>query len=111
MEDLPLIVYQCTWSRSKGTENAVEERLDRAMMMPRWSELFLNAKLLNLVAPVSDHTPILVYSDPAVVMRRQRTFRFENKWLQEPDLRSIMIGVGVFGICRSSIDFMQQLIL
>lgn len=62
--DLPLIGYQFTWSMSKGSPIAVEEGLDRAMFNPRWREVFPEARLLNLVAPISDHillwwTPIL----------------------------------------------------
>ncbi|KAL8526940.1 hypothetical protein ACS0TY_015983 [Phlomoides rotata] len=67
--DLPLVGYQFTWCRSKGTRNAVEERLDRAMVTPSWSDIFPNAQLINLVAPVSDHNPIMVNTEPGNVIR------------------------------------------
>lgn len=52
--------------------------------------MFPTAKLLNLVAPVSDHSPIMVDTMPTSLARKHRPFRFENKWLEEPDLRGII---------------------
>lgn len=62
----------------------VEERLDRAMVNPEWSAMFPNAKLFNLVAPVSDHSPIMVVTELTIITRRQRSFR------HEPDLKSVI---------------------
>lgn len=81
LEDLPVIGHQFTWARCWGTMNAVEERLDRAMVNPDWSAMFPNAKLSNFILPISDHSPILVDFEPAEFIRRSHPFRFENKWL------------------------------
>ena len=40
-------------------------------------------KLINLVAGVSDNTPILLNTEFVEHMRRQRRFRVENCWFQE----------------------------
>ncbi|KAI4350924.1 hypothetical protein L6164_005327 [Bauhinia variegata] len=56
--DVPFKGYSYTWSRSRGTDNAVKERLDRALASSLWLDLFQNASLHNLVAPISDHNPI-----------------------------------------------------
>lgn len=58
--DLPLHGYQFTWSRCRGTANSIEERLGRAMASSSWIDLFPDACLMNSVAPVSDHSPILL---------------------------------------------------
>ncbi|KAL8535495.1 hypothetical protein ACS0TY_011215 [Phlomoides rotata] len=55
-----------------------------------WSDLFSNAKLINLVAPVSDHNPIMVDTSHVPFVLRYTPFRFENKWLEEPDLRTVI---------------------
>ncbi|XVF80912.1 hypothetical protein PTKIN_Ptkin15bG0113100 [Pterospermum kingtungense] len=55
--------YECcgrSKERSKGTMNAVEKRLDRALVSSDWLHIFPTAKLMNLTAPISDHSPILL---------------------------------------------------
>ncbi|XP_075507347.1 uncharacterized protein LOC142544167 [Primulina tabacum] len=89
LSDLPLIGYQFTWERGKGTNTAVEERLDRALASS-WMEKFPNAQLHNLCASVSDHSPILINTTPRLQMGRTRDFMFENKWLKEPDLQDFI---------------------
>ncbi|KAL8545720.1 hypothetical protein ACS0TY_005735 [Phlomoides rotata] len=57
------------------------------MVTPSWMDLFPNARLLNLVAPVSYHNPIMVHTSPIPYVAKYRPFQFENKWLEEPDLK------------------------
>lgn len=50
-----------------------------------WFELFPEASLENLVAPASDHYPILLNRTPVVRPHlTKRSFRFENAWKLEP---------------------------
>ncbi|KAL8457233.1 hypothetical protein ACS0TY_035178 [Phlomoides rotata] len=89
--DLPLSGYGYTSSRGRGTPNFVEERLDRAMRNAAWHGFFPNAKLLNLVAAVSDHNPIVVDTIPiAVTTPRNRSFRFENSWMLEDGFANVV---------------------
>ncbi|XVF76242.1 hypothetical protein PTKIN_Ptkin13bG0250500 [Pterospermum kingtungense] len=74
--DLPLNGYQFTWARSKGWMNAVEERIDRALVTNEWADIFPNSKLSNLVAPFSDYSPILLETE--LVVRRRNEWRL---WL------------------------------
>ncbi|XP_073024385.1 uncharacterized protein [Primulina eburnea] len=90
LSDLPLIGYQFTWERGKGTTTAVEERLDRALVTSSWMEKFPNAQLHNLCASVSDHSPILINTAPRLQMVRTREFMFEKKWYKEPDLQAFI---------------------
>jgi hypothetical protein len=85
VSDISVTGYPYTWFKFLGTPRAVEERLDRALANNDWFALFPNAKLENLVAPVSDHYPIFLECSP--VDRRhshQRHFHFENAWKLEP---------------------------
>lgn len=88
--DVPLTGYKFTWFRSRGSPNAVEERLDRAMGTPSWHDRFPRATLLNLVAPVSDLNPILLITEPTTTRRKRYGFRFENRWLFEKDLLTVV---------------------
>jgi hypothetical protein len=84
--DLPLTGYQYTWFKSIGTNQAKEARLDRALVTVSWHDLFPQATLQTLVAPMSDHTPLLLQMEPVPWRKPQANFRFNNSWLLEPDL-------------------------
>ncbi|XP_075485321.1 uncharacterized protein LOC142525036 [Primulina tabacum] len=90
LTDIPLNGHQFTWERSRDSDNFVEERIDRAMGTPTWAEKFPMARLRNLNAPVSDHSPILLETEVREIAVHKQRFRFENRWLRKPDLNSIM---------------------
>ncbi|KAL8542166.1 hypothetical protein ACS0TY_003142 [Phlomoides rotata] len=48
--------------------------------------IYSGAKLLNLVALLSDHNLIVLDASPVWVIKKPRSFKFENKWLAEEDL-------------------------
>ncbi|KAL8547253.1 hypothetical protein ACS0TY_006828 [Phlomoides rotata] len=88
---LPLIGYKFTWTRGRGSPNFVEERLDRAMGNYVWHGKIPHAKLLNLVAIVSDHTPILVDTTLCtIISHRRKSFCFEIKWLLEDGIGEVV---------------------
>ena len=90
--DIPLEGYPFTWERGKGMPKWVEEKLDRCLASGAWLNLFPQVKLLNLIAPVSDHSPILLQTNGLIAKnRRIRKFQFENSWLSEPDLHQIVL--------------------
>ncbi|KAL8553964.1 hypothetical protein ACS0TY_002281 [Phlomoides rotata] len=90
LSDILLTGYNFTWFRGQDLDNAVEERLDHAMGNPGWHTRFLMAVLHNLVAPVSNHNPILLDTDPVEFRLNRKSFCFENRWLQEPDLKLVV---------------------
>lgn len=51
--DVPIEGYQYTWRNNRDSDQAVEVRLDRALVNPLWWDLFPLARLLNLIAPIS----------------------------------------------------------
>ncbi|XP_060959342.1 uncharacterized protein LOC115704505 [Cannabis sativa] len=46
--DLDIVGHRFTWEKSRGTDNWIEVRLDRALVAERWLQLFPRAKLINL---------------------------------------------------------------
>ncbi|CAN0881186.1 Transposon TX1 uncharacterized 149 kDa protein [Linum grandiflorum] len=90
LQDIDLEGHQFTWWKSKGTSDAVEERLDRAMVNPQWTIQFPKARLVNSVAPVSDHSPLVLYTDGEPHRGARRTFRFENWWRKEVSLKKMV---------------------
>lgn len=73
-----------TWEKSRGKENWVQERLDRAFANVDWWAKFPLCKLSVCVAPVSDHNPVFLELISTVISKRKFRFRFENIWLKEP---------------------------
>ncbi|MCI40745.1 endonuclease/exonuclease/phosphatase family protein, partial [Trifolium medium] len=55
-----------------------------------WLALFPEAELTNLLASHSDHSPILLQSDPAMRTNFKYTFKFENLWLKEEDIGEVV---------------------
>lgn len=87
---MPLIGYKYTWFKSIGIVSSKEARLDRALVASSWQTLFPNASLQTSVAPVSDHTPILLQLDPVPWCQPHHFFRFSNAWLLEPELDQLV---------------------
>ncbi|GAU39458.1 hypothetical protein TSUD_158890 [Trifolium subterraneum] len=90
LTDIQLNGYPYTWIKSRGTSHVIEERLDRAMANSSWLSLFPDAKLLNLLASHSDHSPILLQNSPMIRNGRTYSFRFENIWLKEDDVEEVV---------------------
>lgn len=88
--DMPLEGYPFMWCKSLGTPSAVEERLDCALATSEWFQVHPQARLQNLMAPSSDHSPIMLECDGKVSWRRARRFRFENVWLHEPNIGEVV---------------------
>lgn len=91
--DIHMEGYPFTWFKILGTPHAVEEKLDRALITTSWLQLFPNAKLENLVAPSSNHFPILLdKTSTARSHRVERSFKFENAWRIEEGVNEIVQG-------------------
>src|SRR4051794_7923365 len=68
----------------------IEERLDRSLANSEWLQLFPIAKLLNLIATHSDHSPILLCCDPLLHRHKRKQFKFENWWLKEDGVEQVV---------------------
>lgn len=88
--EIPLEGHMFTWAKNHGPHGWVEERLDRAFATSAWWHLFPQAKLINLLATVSDHSPICLVTTPQVRHYAHKKFKFENMWLSEPELYDLV---------------------
>ncbi|XP_058784450.1 uncharacterized protein LOC131659256 [Vicia villosa] len=68
----------------------IEERLDHALANSNWMTTFPNAKLTNLIASHSDHSPILLSCDTVQNNGRRYHFHFENSWLKEEGIKDVV---------------------
>ncbi|XP_019198078.1 PREDICTED: uncharacterized protein LOC109191859 [Ipomoea nil] len=72
-----------TWVKGRGTDDWVEERLDRAVATLPWIELHEEAVVRNIYTQQSDHCAILIDVHAAYTRVAIRRFRFESAWLLE----------------------------
>lgn len=66
----------------------IRERLDRRVVNDQWLAFFPFARLENMVAPVSDHSPIMLYCDSKRSECIHKTIKIENVWLLNPELET-----------------------
>ena len=79
---VPIIGPFFTWSRGKGS-NMILERLDRGVATNSWFAMFPTVCETHLVAPTSDHAPLLFHASNKQVRMGgyKKSFRFENMWV------------------------------
>ncbi|XP_042034995.1 uncharacterized protein LOC121781317 [Salvia splendens] len=82
--------YPFTWERGRGTDNWVEEKLDRAVACPNWRRGHCLAIVEHLVTATSDHIPILLHPSSQVHVVKVKPFRFENLWIRERECKEIV---------------------
>ncbi|XP_019180182.1 PREDICTED: uncharacterized protein LOC109175373 [Ipomoea nil] len=89
---LPMEGYLYTWERGEGTEDWVEEKLDRAVATMEWRELLVEAKTVNILTRKSNHSAIfLSISNPMRFgVGGPRAFRFEMAWLLDSGCRGVV---------------------
>ena len=91
----------------------MEERLDMAMVTSSWLDLFQNVNLKNIFALVSNHNLILLQFDEDQLVPRNKKIKFENSWLLEPDLNSVVeeswVGLGSLNIFGSIYWYVEGL--
>lgn len=91
MINVDLVGYLFIWKRSKGKENAVEERLDCAMATLQLMNIYPQCYKRNLVAIIiSDHSHILLVLWEKIGRGPKCRFKFENVWLSESNLIQVV---------------------
>ncbi|MCI06308.1 endonuclease/exonuclease/phosphatase family protein, partial [Trifolium medium] len=60
------------------------------MANSEWLIMHPEAKLVNLLASHSDHSPILLHNTPMIRNGNTYSFRFENIWLKEDDVEEVV---------------------
>jgi len=83
--DMPMKGHAHTWSRRMGSNNVVEERLDRALVTNSWMAVFHQCLLQNLVTGASE-----LRTEQKLYEFKKGQFRFENSWLVELELDSVV---------------------
>ncbi|XP_019151924.1 PREDICTED: uncharacterized protein LOC109148644 [Ipomoea nil] len=82
---LPMIGYPFTWERGKGTEDWVEERLDRVVACMDWLGRYDKASLYNIRTDLSDHSALFldIYGSVRVIGHVVFALRMRGCWMRD----------------------------
>ncbi|XP_043815337.1 uncharacterized protein LOC122724442 [Manihot esculenta] len=105
LNDIQAVGSFLSYTYREGTDQCSKERLDRACSNTTWDARFPDAISSNLVAPVSDHTPLLIETVGTQVREDNRRFRFDNSWLEDDELGEVVLTSWQQGL---GLDFIQR---
>ncbi len=80
-----------TWSNKRSGIANIRERLDRSICDQDWRYMFPKAGVRHLVAPCSDHNPILLDTH-LENQNLKRPFRFEAMWIRDESSSQVVEG-------------------
>ncbi|XP_072062210.1 uncharacterized protein [Arachis hypogaea] len=92
-----------TWSNRRMGDELIQERLDRFLVGVDWQQLYPNATVLRLSESGSDHSPLLLDSNPRTE-RSKRRFKVQERWYSNDEIRQIVREVWHEQIDGSAID-------
>lgn len=80
--DLGFTDSKFTWAKGKWGNASIKRRLDRGIANISWRLAYPRASITHLEAISSDHTPILLETNPQSSFAHH-SFRFEATWLRD----------------------------
>ncbi|KAL8158305.1 hypothetical protein AgCh_002851 [Apium graveolens] len=90
LHDLGFSGHRFTWERGRGTDQWIQERLDRGLANTAWRNLFPDAEIKVVEVSTSDHLPLFLHLNKKIYVPKSRRFKFENLWLREKDCKEIV---------------------
>ncbi|XP_031127667.1 uncharacterized protein LOC116029767 [Ipomoea triloba] len=107
LSDLVMRGHEFTWTKGRGTDHWIEERLDRAVVSMEWRDLYDDAYVQNLHAVTSDHSAIFLSLHGYPTWLATRKFKFESAWLLDANCRQV---VEASWHQSAAFDFQQRII-
>ena len=89
--DIQFLGPSFTWSNKRSGIANIRERLDRSICDQDWRCMFPKVGVRHLVAPCSDHNPILLDTH-LENQNLKRPFRFEAMWIRDESSSQVVEG-------------------
>lgn len=81
--------YAYTWNNKRSGSANIQERLDRGVANEDWKLLYPAARITHLTALQSDHTPLLLQTNPPSPSL-PKPFKFKSMWIGHMDTGPII---------------------
>ncbi|KAJ1417306.1 Zinc finger, CCHC-type [Sesbania bispinosa] len=86
--DLHLKGCKFTWLSNQRNGFVTRERLDRILVNWPWRDVYQNAMAIALPPVSSDHSPIIMWTNPK--MSKGRQFKFEAMWEENVECKGVI---------------------
>ncbi|XP_042944811.1 uncharacterized protein LOC122278691 [Carya illinoinensis] len=85
-------INKFTWYNQHEDESFTKERLDRALVNPRWKATYTEDSVETLPAICSDHSPILLSCsfERCSAYKYHSSFKYEANWINEMGYREVV---------------------
>lgn len=90
VQDLGFIGNPFTWWNGREVLHSISVRLDRFLANVQWKSKNPMAKFYHGMAPYSDHVPIILRQDARSHCHRNKIFKFEAMWTDDPGCRKVI---------------------
>ena len=88
-QDLGFSGNKFTWCNGHEEGHTVWERLDRAMGMVEWMDMFPASKVVHLESVSFNHKPLKIYL-ASIPKRINKPWRFEQMWMEDEGCREVV---------------------
>ena len=88
-QDLGFSGNKFTWCNGHGEGHTVWERLDKAMGMVEWMDMFPASKVVHLESVSFNHKPLKIYL-AGIPKRINKPWRFEKMWMEDEGCREVV---------------------
>ncbi|XP_050241371.1 uncharacterized protein LOC126690300 [Quercus robur] len=90
MVDLGFSGSRFTWTNKRDAHVLIQERIDRFFVNIDWCTMYPEARVTHLTRCHSDHSPILLETNPTSWARQNRLFRFQSFWLSDSSFPQVV---------------------
>ncbi|XP_031106177.1 uncharacterized protein LOC116010810 [Ipomoea triloba] len=106
---LPLRGYQYTWERGKGSEEWMEEKLDKVFATSGWCGQLEDACVENILTRTSDHSALFLspLGEGGRGGGRRKGFKFEMAWLLDEGCMEVVQSAWQEGRPKGLLDCVQ----
>lgn len=87
--DVKFSGYPYTWNNHRQSSQLVLAKLDRALAHTKWRDTFNSTTIYSLTPFGSDHTPILLHTNPSE-RDNKKPFRLYENWLQQDSCKDLI---------------------
>ena len=88
-QDLGFSGNKFTWCNAHGEGHTVWERLDRAVGLVEWMDMFTASKVAHLECGTLDHKPLMIFL-AGIPKKSNKRWRFKQMWMEDVGCKEVV---------------------